>query len=143
MKSWGFIRDVVQKGTIPELKIIAKRQRLEDLIDSIVLSTAIENDAILFTNDSKLAEYAFSIGIYAISYYGLEDDIKTVIAEHQGKYDMHTVIEAVQNYGRIHRGSVYDENDIKSIIEYLKRRGEIIEINGKLIYTKQKSRGWS
>lgn len=104
MRGWGFIDDVVQKGQLPEdmrtTRGKMRKKQLEDLFDVIILNTAIENNAILFTNDRELAEFAFLRGVYSISYIGLEDDIRSVIRGHDLEYDKETIVEAVQKYAR-------------------------------------------
>jgi len=143
LKSLGFIKDVVKRGHIPEsLRITSGKGKklLEDLVDAMVLSTAIENNGILFTNDHKLAEFAFSWGVYPISYNGLEDDVRAVVKGNQLKYDKETVIEAVQRYGQYFRSTTYEEEDIKAVVETLIKRGEIGEVQGKLYYFGLKKR---
>jgi len=137
MKNYGFIKNIVQKGSMPEiLKILGKKgkKQREDFLDSIIVNTAIENEAIIFTKDRELAEFAFSRGVLAISYNGLEDDVRTVIRGRQGKLSKPELVETTQKYAIEFRGIVYDKSDIETALNDLIKRGEIKEIEGKLYY---------
>jgi len=115
--------------------IIEKKahKHVEDLIDTIILSVCIENNAILFTNDKELAIYALSRGIYPISYNGLEDDIKDVVRQYNLEITREELVGKVQMYAEEVRGTSYNEDDIRRALERLIRRGEVgvLEKQGK------------
>ncbi|MCD6458126.1 MAG: hypothetical protein J7K82_04675 [Thermoproteales archaeon] len=133
MKTWGFIKDIEITGEIPsniitlpsDTKNHNVKKRIEDLIDTIVLSTCLNLNAILFTNDTELAKYALSLGIKPISYNGLIDDLLDVLRTHNLEYDEDELIKATREYAEQVRGVKYEESDIKDAIKALLNEDKI------------------
>jgi rRNA-processing protein FCF1 len=104
----------------------------KDYRDTLVLISAIENRALLFTNDENLRDMAIAYGIYTIWYNGLEDDIIHCIKTHNFRLTLSKLIKVVKAYSMEVRGEAYKESDIREVVELLKQRGIIREKKGKL-----------
>lgn len=95
------------------------------------LISAIEEGALLFTNDEGLRDMAIALGIHAICYNGLEEDVIFCIKGHN-LITPPDLIEAVKVYSAEIRGEAYEERDIREAVELLKQRRIIREMSGRL-----------
>jgi len=105
---------------------------VKDYRDTLVLISAIEEGALLFTNDEDLRDMAIACGIYTIWYNGLEDDILYCVKKYNYKLPVSGLIKIVKEYSAEIRGEPYKESDIREVVELLKQRGIIKERKGKL-----------
>ena len=138
LKNLSFVKDVIFEGEMAKVPRgfggKMGKKPLEDLIDSLILNTAIETNGILFTNDRELAEYAFLLGVPTISYMGLEDDVRAVIIQNDLKLTKEECIKKVIEYSTVCRGAPYSKEDIESILQTFINSGEVEVIDGKLHY---------
>lgn len=116
--TWGFIKNIRIEGTFPELSLVDKKD-IEDLRDCMIIDVAKNNNAIVFTNDKELIKLAALMGIYTITFSGLEEDVTSVIRENDLKLTTESAVKEIKEYGIKERGEEYETEDVLWVIEYL------------------------
>lgn len=116
--TWGFIKNIRIEGTFPELSVVEKKD-IEDLRDCMIIDVARNNNAIIFSNDNELIKLAALMGIYVVTFSGLEEDVTSVIGENNLKFTVESAIERIKEYGIKERGEEYGTEDVLWMIEYL------------------------
>lgn len=119
--TWGFIKNIRFEGTFPELSRVNKKD-IEDLRDCMILDVARNSNGVIFTNDKDLIKLAALMGIYTITFSGLEEDIITVVRENHLKFTLESAIKKVREYGIKERGEEYRAEDVRWMIEYLRQQ---------------------
>lgn len=116
--AWGFVKNIRIEGTFPELSLVSKKD-IEDLRDCMILDVARNSNAVLFSNDKELIKLAALMGIYTITFSGLEEDVTLVIRENDLELTLESAIEKIKEYGLKERGEEYGTEDVRWMIEYL------------------------
>lgn len=124
LRTWGFVKNIRVEGTFPELSLVNKKD-IEDLRDCMVLDVARNNEAVIFSNDNELIKLAALMGIYSITFSGLEEDVTSVVRENNLKLTLESAIEKIKEYGIRERGEEYGNEDVRWMIEYLCQQGII------------------
>jgi rRNA-processing protein FCF1 len=134
MLAWGLLKDIRVEGEFPELSSTTKRD-IEDLRDCMVLDTAKRQNGILFTNDRDLIKFAAMIGVYAITFSGLEEDVLAVIKESNLKLSPSQAVHKIQEFGEQERLEQYAQEDIKWMIDDLCRQNKLClqKLRGKQV----------
>lgn len=134
MLAWGLLKDIRVEGEFPELSSTAKRD-IEDLRDCMVLDTAKRQNGILFTNDRDLIKFAAMIGVYTITFSGLEEDVLAVIKESNLKLSPAQAVQNIQEFGEQERLEQYTQEDIKWMIDDLCRQNKLCiqKLRGKQV----------
>ncbi|MGA2681473.1 MAG: hypothetical protein ABSF44_06700 [Candidatus Bathyarchaeia archaeon] len=125
MLTWGLLKEIKLDGEFSPVSLADKKD-IEDLRDCIILDTAKKNNGILFTNDRELVKLANLMGIYTITFSGLEEDVLAVIKEKNLKLTLSEAVKNIQEYGRLERLEDYSESDIKWMIEDLIKQNRLI-----------------
>jgi len=124
LRTWGFVKNIRVEGTFPELSQVEKKD-IEDLRDCMILEVARNKKAVVFTNDNEMIKLAALMGIYSITFSGLEEDVTSVIRQNNLKLTLESAIEKIKEYGIRERGEEYETEDIRWTIEYLCQQGTI------------------
>jgi rRNA-processing protein FCF1 len=124
MLTWGLLKEIKLDGQF-SIVSTAEKKDIEDLRDCIILDTAKRRNGILFTNDKELIKLANLMGIYTITFSGLEEDVLTVIRENNLKFTIDEAIKQVQEYGQVERIEDYSVLDIKWMITDLMKQNRL------------------
>lgn len=120
----GFIKKIKTEGEFPVVSVADKKD-IEDLRDCMILDVARRNQGILFSNDKELIKLANLMGVYTITFSGLEEDVLTVIRENNLKLTLNTAVKRIQKYGDLERLEIYSIADIEWMISDLEKQNRI------------------